>query len=50
LKWNEFRIFVIPTILGEGKRLFSDNYEKSLALKDAKSYKSGAVLLHYEKQ
>lgn len=47
---DEFIIFVMPTILGSGTRLFEDdNYEKSLVFTSSKSYDSGVVELRYEK-
>ena len=53
LKYNlidEFIIFVMPVILGEGIRLFSnDNQEKELILTNSKSFKSGVLELKYKK-
>jgi len=43
-------IFIMPTILGEGIRLFqNNNKELQLTLKKSKSYKSGAIELRYER-
>lgn len=45
---DDYRIFIYPVILGNGKRMFR-NYESRLTLKltDTKKFKSGLVLLHY---
>lgn len=48
---DEFKIFVMPEILGRGIRLFSkENSDKLLVLKDSKSFKSGIVELNYKKK
>lgn len=45
---DEFRLFVYPVVVGHGRRLFEDatNVPK-LELVEAKSYRSGVVLLIY---
>ena len=46
---NEFILSIIPTILGEGIRLFNDdNKELSLELKEMKSFDSGLVQISYK--
>ena len=51
LKYNlidEFRISVIPVLLGGGIRLFRDNRpQQKLKLVDARTYNKGLVQLHY---
>lgn len=45
---DEFRLFVYPTILGKGQRLFeSEAAPPTLQLVDATSFDSGVVLLTY---
>ena len=47
---DEFIITVIPVLLGNGIPLFNkNNIEKKLKLKDAKTYESGVVQVHYVK-
>jgi dihydrofolate reductase len=49
---DEFRVLVVPVLVGAGKRLFEDvNLQKKLRLKlaESKTFKSGSVLLHYVK-
>lgn len=45
---DEYRLFVYPTLLGRGERLFADATGlPELELVEAKSFRSGVVLLHY---
>ena len=45
---DEFRLFVYPTILGKGRRLFeSEAAQPTLQFLDATSFNSGVVLLTY---
>lgn len=45
---NEITLTLIPTLLGEGKRLFAPNYpEQTLALVDSKMYPFGFLQLKY---
>lgn len=45
---DEYRLFVYPTILGRGRRLFeSDASRPTLELEDTRSFRSGVVLLTY---
>ncbi len=45
---DEYRFWVHPIILGAGKRLFADEFEKSsLDLVDVKSLSTGVVILTY---
>jgi dihydrofolate reductase len=47
---NEFIIFTMPVLLGEGIRLFEKtNKELPLKLTKTKSYKIGAIESHYER-
>lgn len=48
---DEYIVSVIPTILGDGKRLFKGGVSKlDIELIDSKSYSSGLVQLHYKKK
>lgn len=45
---DEMTISIIPVLLGEGIRLFSDHFqEKKLKLTESKSFEKGLVQLHY---
>jgi dihydrofolate reductase len=45
---DEYRLFVYPTIIGRGRRLFeSDAARAELELADSKRFRSGVVLLSY---
>jgi dihydrofolate reductase len=45
---DEYRLFVYPTMIGRGRRLFeSDTARTSLQLIDTKPFRSGVVLLTY---
>lgn len=45
---DEYRLFVYPTVLGRGEKLFADaTGVPELELVEAKSFRSGVVLLHY---
>jgi dihydrofolate reductase len=47
---NEFSIFIIPILLGEGIRLFDEyNNESQLIFEKSKSHNSGVVELHYKR-
>lgn len=47
---DEFIIFTMPVLLGEGIRLFEEkNKELQLTLKKTKSYKIGVIESHYER-
>lgn len=47
---DEYLVFVMPIILGEGTPLFAAHPKKSdLKLITSKTFESGAVLLHYTK-
>jgi dihydrofolate reductase len=48
---DEYYFVVQPIIFGNGGRLFKDgglDKRQDLKLKDVKSYRSGAVSLHYQ--
>ncbi|MEI8410395.1 MULTISPECIES: dihydrofolate reductase family protein [unclassified Kribbella] len=44
---DEYRLFVYPTVVGTGRRLFPDGTPQSLQLTDARPFDSGVVLLIY---
>lgn len=44
---DEYLFIVTPVIAGEGKSLFNDAKQTNLKLVEAKSFKSGNVVLHY---
>ncbi len=45
---DELRLFVYPTVVGAGRRLFPDGVElRGLALLEARSFSGGVVLLRY---
>ncbi|HJX26677.1 MAG TPA: dihydrofolate reductase family protein [Thermoanaerobaculia bacterium] len=47
---DEYRLFVYPVVLGEGRRLFSDGVSSKLSLVEAKSFRSGVTLLTYRRR
>jgi dihydrofolate reductase len=47
---DEFRLMVYPTVLGRGKRLFTDGVKFALALEESKQMGSGIMLLRYSRQ
>ncbi|MEU4604760.1 dihydrofolate reductase family protein [Kribbella sp. NPDC023972] len=44
---DEYRLFVYPTVVTTGRRLFPDGIPQSLRLTEVKSFESGIVLLTY---
>jgi dihydrofolate reductase len=46
---DEFRLFVYPTVVGTGRRLFTADSLQSLMLSDCRSFPSGVVLLIYRR-
>jgi dihydrofolate reductase len=47
---DDYRIFVSPLVLGQGKTLFSNQGERvHLRLQEARAFSSGLALLHYER-
>jgi dihydrofolate reductase len=45
---DEYRLFVYPTMIGHGRRLFEDEMSRpKLQLADTKRFRSGVVLLTY---
>ncbi len=44
---DEWRLMVFPVVLGKGKRLFKDDADATLALKEAKMTEKGVALLTY---
>ena len=48
---DDYRIYVVPVILGSGKPLFNlVNNRINLELNDTRKFNSGLVLLHYKKR
>jgi dihydrofolate reductase len=48
---DEYRLLVVPTALGEGKRLFAELAEPlQLRLTNSHTYPSGSVLLEYARR
>lgn len=47
---DEYMLIETPVIAGEGKPLFKDVPQQKLTLKEAKSFASGNLILHYEVQ
>jgi len=45
---DEYLIVVTPAILGMGKPLFKDVIKTNLKLLEARTYKSGNIILYYE--
>ncbi len=45
---DEYFLVVVPVILGKGKSFFDGVDKKNLKLVEAKSFKNGIVLLHYQ--
>jgi dihydrofolate reductase len=45
---DEYSLVVVPLVLGSGKPLFKDVKKTNLKLLDARSFKNGIVLLHYD--
>jgi dihydrofolate reductase len=47
---DELRLMVFPTVLGSGKRLFGDGFDRTnLRLVDSKALDSGILILTYER-
>ena len=44
---DDYTLVVVPLILGNGKPLFNDVHKTNLALREAKSFRNGIVVLHY---
>jgi riboflavin biosynthesis pyrimidine reductase len=44
---DEYRLMVYPTILGAGKRLYSDRAKTQLSLAVSRQFGGGIVLLRY---
>lgn len=47
---DQFNLLSFPLVLGKGLRLFNDENEMKLILKESKLYSSGVVLLSYQPQ
>lgn len=48
---DEYRFVVVPTLVGEGRRLLEGvNLSEKLKLVETKTFRSGAIALHYSKQ
>jgi len=45
---DDYFLVVVPIVLGAGKSLFDDVKSMNLKLIDARTFKNGIVLLHYE--
>lgn len=45
--FDEYRLFVFPTVVGRGRRLFSSNAQRDLELIDTQPFRSGVVLTTY---
>ena len=45
---DEYRLMLYPTILGAGKRLFSEGAASTLSLTETRQFGDGIVLLRYE--
>jgi dihydrofolate reductase len=46
---DEFRLFVYPTVVGTGRRLFPAGSPQGLTLRDCKAFPSGVALLIYRR-
>ncbi|TCC12136.1 dihydrofolate reductase family protein [Kribbella soli] len=46
---DEFRLFVYPTVVGTGRRLFPADSPQSLTLSDCRLFPSGVVLVIYRR-
>ncbi len=44
---DEYRLFVYPVVVGRGRRLFAEGVGSALRLADARTFRSGVVLLTY---
>ncbi|HWD77468.1 MAG TPA: dihydrofolate reductase family protein [Kribbella sp.] len=46
---DEYRLFVYPTVVAAGRRLFPDGSPQSLSLQSCRSFPSGVALLSYRR-
>ena len=47
---DEYRLFVVPVMVGRGKRAFPDSVRLELELLESRSFESGVVYLRYRAQ
>jgi len=45
---DEYKLWVVPLVLGKGKRLFTGDNSETMKLTDSKVFDSGLVILTYE--
>lgn len=45
---DQLQLLVYPIVLGKGKKLFHEDHETKLELKESKTFETGVVLLVYE--
>jgi dihydrofolate reductase len=46
---DEYRLFIYPTLLGDGRHLFTEGIDGKLQLTDTRTFSSGVVLLIYRR-
>ena len=47
---DEYQLFLVPVVVGRGKRALAENVRLNLELLDERRFRGGTVYLHYRIQ